>query len=47
MSGFLIRARYWRIYYCEEMEKEFPYNLKKADEVSEFLPYKKKISSIY
>ena len=28
-SGFLIRARTWRMYYCEEMNKEFPYNLKK------------------
>lgn len=28
-SGFLIRAHYWRIYYCEEMGKEFPYDLKK------------------
>lgn len=28
-SGFLIRVRYWRIYYCEEMQREFPYHLKK------------------
>ena len=27
--GFLVRARYWRIYYCEEMRKEFLYSLKK------------------
>lgn len=28
-SGFLIQVRYWRIYYCEEMKREFPYSLKK------------------
>jgi hypothetical protein len=27
-SGFLIRVRYWRIFYCREMKKEFPYELK-------------------
>ncbi|QSS61296.1 hypothetical protein I7I51_03469 [Histoplasma capsulatum] len=29
LSGFLVLVRFWRIFYCYEMNKDFPYNLKR------------------
>ncbi|OJD10770.1 hypothetical protein ACJ73_09701 [Blastomyces percursus] len=29
LSGFLVLVRFWRIYYCYEMNKDFPYNIKR------------------
>ncbi|EER43971.1 FluG protein [Histoplasma capsulatum H143] len=29
LPGFLVLVRYWRIYYCHELDKDFPYHLKR------------------
>jgi hypothetical protein len=28
-SGFLVFARFWRMYWCEEMDRVFPYDLRR------------------
>ena len=28
-SAFLVFARYWRMYWCEKMDKQFPYDLRR------------------
>ncbi|OJJ81330.1 uncharacterized protein ASPGLDRAFT_50383 [Aspergillus glaucus CBS 516.65] len=36
-SGFLVFARYWRVFWCEEMDRLFPYDLRrKMINVSEY-----------
>lgn len=29
LDGFLVKVRYWRIYYCYTLDHEFPYTLKR------------------